>query len=90
MLGRYASGNNTATPEMWRHPARKTKTARTRRAACNKHDEPLDQSLELYEQGERLRRHCQARLDAAQMRIRQIVTDGEGRATGAKPFDEDG
>lgn len=53
-------------------------------------EEPLDQSLALYEQGERLRRHCQARLDAAQMRIRQIVTDGDGRAAGSKPFDEDG
>lgn len=52
-------------------------------------EEPLDQSLELYERGEQLRRHCQARLDAAQMRIRQIVTDGEGRATGTTPFDED-
>lgn len=52
-------------------------------------EEPLDQSIALYEQGEQLRRHCQARLDAAQMRIRQIVADGEGRATATRPFDED-
>lgn len=52
-------------------------------------EEPLDQSIALYERGEHLRRHCQTRLDAAQMRIRQIVTDGEGRAAGTRPFDED-
>jgi len=52
-------------------------------------DEPLEQSIALYERGEALRLHCQARLDAAQMRIRQIVTDSEGRAVATRPFDED-
>lgn len=52
-------------------------------------DVPLDESIDLYEQGERLRAHCQARLDAAQARIERIVTDGEGRATGTRPFDDD-
>jgi len=35
-----------------------------------------------------LRKHCQARLDAAQARIEAIVADAEGRATGTRPFDE--
>lgn len=52
-------------------------------------DEPLEQSIALYERGEALRLHCQARLDAAQMRIRQIVTDSEGRAVATRSFDED-
>lgn len=48
----------------------------------------LDESIALYERGEVLRKHCQARLDAAQARIEAIVTDSEGRATGTRPFDD--
>ncbi|GGD66392.1 exodeoxyribonuclease VII small subunit [Croceicoccus mobilis] len=50
----------------------------------------LDESIALYERGEHLRKHCQARLDAAQARIEAIVADAEGRATGTRPFDEPG
>jgi exodeoxyribonuclease VII small subunit len=48
---------------------------------------PLDESIGLYERGEALRRHCQARLDAAQARIDKIVQGPDGRATGTVPFD---
>lgn len=48
---------------------------------------PLDQSIALYERGEDLRKHCQARLDAAQMRIEKIVAGPDGKATGTVPFD---
>lgn len=48
---------------------------------------PLDESITLYEQGEQLRRHCQARLDAAQARIEKIVAGPDGRAAAAAPFD---
>ena len=48
---------------------------------------PLDESIGLYERGEALRRHCQARLDAAQARIEKIVAGPDGKATGAVPFD---
>lgn len=51
---------------------------------------PLDRSIDLYEQGEELRRHCQARLDAAQARIEKIVAGPDGRASGTVPFDTDG
>lgn len=47
----------------------------------------LDESIELYEQGEKLRAHCQARLDAAQARIEKIVQGAEGRPAGTVPFD---
>ena len=50
-------------------------------------DAALDESIALYERGEALRKHCQARLDAAQARIEKIVTDGQGRASGTAPFD---
>ena len=49
---------------------------------------PLDDSIALYERGEALRKHCQARLDAAQARIEQIVKAPDGTAAGTRPFDE--
>jgi len=48
---------------------------------------PLDESISLYERGEQLRRHCQARLDAAQARIEKIVATPDGRASSAVPLD---
>ena len=50
-------------------------------------DVPLDDSISLYEKGEELRRHCQARLDAAQARIDKIVASPDGKTT-TRPFDE--
>ncbi|MET0307143.1 MAG: exodeoxyribonuclease VII small subunit [Sphingomonas sp.] len=46
----------------------------------------LQEAIDLYERGDRLRRQCAARLDAAQARIEAIRTDAEGRATGTTPF----
>jgi exodeoxyribonuclease VII small subunit len=48
---------------------------------------PLDDSISLYERGELLRKHCQARLDAAQARIEKIVQGPDGKAAGVEPFD---
>ena len=48
---------------------------------------PLDESIALYERGEALRSHCQARLDAAQERIEKIVAGPDGKPTGTVPFD---
>jgi exodeoxyribonuclease VII small subunit len=50
-------------------------------------DVPLEESIGLYERGETLRRHCQARLDAAQARIDKIVSGPDGQASAAVPFD---
>ena len=47
---------------------------------------PLDATISLYERGEQLRAHCQARLDAAQARIEQVVANAAGQATGTQPF----
>jgi exodeoxyribonuclease VII small subunit len=49
----------------------------------------LDESIALYERGEALRAHCQARLDAAQARIEKIVAGPDGRAASTVPFDPD-
>ncbi|MDE2403499.1 MAG: exodeoxyribonuclease VII small subunit [Sphingomonadales bacterium] len=51
-------------------------------------DVPLDDSITLYERGEALRRHCQARLDAASARIERIIAGPDGQPTGTRPFDE--
>jgi exodeoxyribonuclease VII small subunit len=51
---------------------------------------PLDQSIDLYERGEALRKACQSRLDAAHARIEKIVTGANGEARGTVPFDSDG
>ena len=51
---------------------------------------PLDASISLYERGEALRKHCQARLDAAQARIEKIVAGPDGAVLGTQPFDEPG
>ncbi len=48
---------------------------------------PLDESIGLYERGEQLRKHCQARLDAAQARIEKIVAGPDGKAARTEPFD---
>lgn len=48
---------------------------------------PLDESINIYEQGEKLRKHCQARLDAAQARIEKIVAGPDGKPSGTAPFD---
>jgi exodeoxyribonuclease VII small subunit len=50
-------------------------------------DTPLDEAIGLYELGNKLRRRCADRLDAAQARIEAIRLDAEGRPTGTAPFD---
>ena len=48
---------------------------------------PLDDSIALYERGEALRLHCQARLDAAQARIERIVAGPDGAPVATRPLD---
>lgn len=54
-----------------------------------KGEAPLDRSIELYQEGDRLKRHCEARLKAAQMRIEQIAFGADGKPSGTTPFDGD-
>lgn len=53
-------------------------------------DVPLDQSITLYERGEKLRAACQKRLDAAQARIEKIVTSADGKPSSTVPLDSGG
>src|SRR6476619_3247508 len=48
---------------------------------------PLDKSIELYQEGDRLKRHCEARLKDAQARIEQIAFGSDGKPADLKPFD---
>ncbi len=48
---------------------------------------PLDQSIELYQRGDALKRHCEARLKAAQARIEQIAFGADGKPAGVTAFD---
>ena len=48
---------------------------------------PLDQTLELYQEADRLKRQCEARLKDAQARIEQIAFGSDGKPAGLKPFD---
>lgn len=48
---------------------------------------PLDESIALYAEGDRLKRQCEARLNAAQARIDKITLGPGGVPTGTQPFD---
>jgi exodeoxyribonuclease VII small subunit len=50
-------------------------------------DVPLDESISLYAEGDRLRAQCEARLAAAQARIEKITLGPDGQPAGTQPFD---
>ena len=52
-----------------------------------KGEAPLDLSIALYQEGDKLRRQCEARLKDAQARIEQIAFGSDGKPAGLKPFD---
>ena len=47
----------------------------------------LEQSITLYERGAELRKHCEAKLRAAEMKVEQIVQGADGAAADVKPFE---
>ncbi len=51
-------------------------------------DLPLEKSLDLFEQGVRLSRECQERLNESERRIEILLRDSEGRPT-LSAFDDD-
>lgn len=46
---------------------------------------PLEESISLYEEGARLKAHCEQRLKAAQLRVDKIVVGADGSAKGVEP-----
>ena len=45
----------------------------------------LDASIALYSRGALLKRHCEAKLNAASEQVEKIVADGAGNAQSAEP-----
>jgi exodeoxyribonuclease VII small subunit len=50
-------------------------------------DASLDEAIELYGEGDRLKQQCEARLHAAQARIEKIQLGRGGEPAGTAPFD---
>ncbi len=48
----------------------------------------LDQAIKTYERGAQLKRHCEAKLQDAQIKVEKVVLGPEG-ATGVEPADAD-
>ncbi len=48
---------------------------------------PLEQSIALYERGDALKKHCDAKLGEAELKVEKIVAGGDGNATATTPFD---
>jgi exodeoxyribonuclease VII small subunit len=49
-------------------------------------DASLDESIAMYERGDKLRQRCADRLNQAQARIEAIRLDADGRPAGTRPF----
>lgn len=49
----------------------------------------LEESIKIYERGEALRKHCEAKLKEAEARIEKITLDPAGKPTGTQPLDVD-
>ena len=49
----------------------------------------LDDAIRLYEEGDRLKQQCEARLKAAQAKIEQIQIGAGGAPSGTAPFGAD-
>jgi exodeoxyribonuclease VII small subunit len=50
-------------------------------------DVALEQSISLYQEGDKLRAQCEQRLKSAQAKIDQIQLGGDGAPVALRPFD---
>ncbi len=51
-------------------------------------DAPLEESIDIYERGARLKKYCEDKLKAAQLKVDKIVLGRDG-SVGTKPFDSE-
>jgi exodeoxyribonuclease VII small subunit len=54
-----------------------------------KGDVALEESIQIYERGEALKRRCETLLREAEARVEKITRDAAGDATGTEPLDRD-
>ena len=47
----------------------------------------LEDSIQLYERGEQLKKHCESLLKSAEMRIEKITFSADGKPKGTAPLD---
>jgi len=52
--------------------------------ALDSGDVSLEKSIDIYEQGAALQKHCEDKLKQAEMRVQKIVADSSGKATAAE------
>ena len=50
-------------------------------------DASLESAIDLYEEGQKLRAHCEAKLSAAEARIEKLQLGPDGQPAGRAPFD---
>jgi exodeoxyribonuclease VII small subunit len=48
---------------------------------------PLEESVQIYERGEALKRRCEELLRQAEARVEKITTNANGEASGVEPLD---
>jgi len=48
---------------------------------------PLEESVQIYERGEALKRRCEELLRQAEARVEKITLDASGKPTGTEPLD---
>jgi exodeoxyribonuclease VII small subunit len=52
-------------------------------------DVPLEQSIRIFERGEKLKLHCDRLLNAAEDKVEKIKLSRQGKPTGTEPLDPD-
>jgi exodeoxyribonuclease VII small subunit len=50
-------------------------------------DVPLEKSIQIYERGEALKKHCDTLLKAAEARVEKIKLTRDGKPDGVEPLD---
>ncbi|MBL4870686.1 MAG: exodeoxyribonuclease VII small subunit [Robiginitomaculum sp.] len=57
-------------------------------ARLERGDAPLEESIDVYERGAKLKKHCEDKLKKAQLKVDKIVLGSDGSAS-VEPFDSD-
>ncbi|MCZ2328469.1 exodeoxyribonuclease VII small subunit [Bartonella sp. F02] len=52
-------------------------------------DVPLEQSIDIYERGEALKKHCEKLLKVAETKVEKIKLSDEGHPEGLEPLDSE-
>jgi exodeoxyribonuclease VII small subunit len=56
-------------------------------SALEQGDVALEKSIEIYERGETLKKHCEKLLGAAEAKVEKIRVGADGTAKGSEPLD---